>query len=145
MQHVLCQTPEALLQGDLVKAGESILAFRRLGMDERAASQLVRRGRAAGVGVCAQGCVRAHQAARPIVKLVCHLLSSGRDPANGQSLYTVRSHFGCTPQPVTPTHLDYRASEHGKLHHHKSAACSPSRSSLSWVWVSVTAFSTSHT
>ncbi|PNW88640.1 hypothetical protein CHLRE_01g038300v5 [Chlamydomonas reinhardtii] len=41
VQHVLCQTPEALLQGDLVKAGESILAFRRLGMDERAASQLV--------------------------------------------------------------------------------------------------------
>ncbi|KAG2444887.1 hypothetical protein HXX76_001624 [Chlamydomonas incerta] len=41
VQHVLCQTPEALLQGDLVKAGESILAFRRLGMDEHAASQLV--------------------------------------------------------------------------------------------------------
>ncbi|KAG2448548.1 hypothetical protein HYH02_006439 [Chlamydomonas schloesseri] len=41
VQHVLCQTPEALLQGDLVRAGESILAFRRLGLDERAASQLV--------------------------------------------------------------------------------------------------------
>ncbi|GLC67778.1 hypothetical protein PLESTF_000606400 [Pleodorina starrii] len=41
VQHVLCQTPEALIEGDLVRAGESLLVFRRLGMDNYQAAQLV--------------------------------------------------------------------------------------------------------
>ncbi|GLI60632.1 hypothetical protein VaNZ11_002829 [Volvox africanus] len=41
VQHVLCQTPEALIEGDLIRAGESLLTFRRLGLSDYAAAQLV--------------------------------------------------------------------------------------------------------
>ncbi|KXZ55224.1 hypothetical protein GPECTOR_3g366 [Gonium pectorale] len=41
VQHVLCQTPEALVEGDLLRAGEAILVFRRLGLTDYAAAQLV--------------------------------------------------------------------------------------------------------
>ncbi|PNH06311.1 hypothetical protein TSOC_007328 [Tetrabaena socialis] len=41
VQHVLCQTPEALVRGDLLAAGRSILTFRRMGLDDAAAAQLV--------------------------------------------------------------------------------------------------------
>ncbi len=40
VQHVLCQFPEALVEGDLVRAGESMLTFRRLGLNDYQSAQL---------------------------------------------------------------------------------------------------------
>lgn len=41
VQHVLWQTPEVLVQGDLVAAGRAILTFKRLGLSNEDAVKLV--------------------------------------------------------------------------------------------------------
>ncbi len=41
LQHLMCQSPEALIAVDLVAAGRSLVVFRRLGLKAEAAAQLV--------------------------------------------------------------------------------------------------------